>query len=194
VVGTVVETLGGLDVLVNNAGVGLRAPVARLSPDDLHRVLAVNLLGPLHCTQEVLPYFRRQGEGLVINISSLAGVLPVPFLGGYSASKHALVALFRCLRAELRADGVRVMLVHPGSVDTDFRRHALGLPYPERRRSSRVGADRVAEVVARAAEAGREEVFTAWSDRALLTVARVVPRLAERVLLRRYGPDPAEDR
>ncbi|MDQ7793038.1 MAG: SDR family oxidoreductase [bacterium] len=187
---TAALALGGIDVLVNNAGVGLRAGVQDMNPADFTRALAVNLLGPLHCVQAVLPYLRQQGGGLVISISSLAGILPVPFLGGYSASKHAGIALFRCLRAELAGRGVRVMLVYPGSVDTDFRRNALGDGYPDRARASRVSPEQVAEVVARAAEAERQDVFIRRSDRLLVMVARLAPGLADRVLIGRYGKSP----
>lgn len=179
--------MGGVDVLVNNAGVGLRAPVQHLSPAEFTLVLGVNLLGPLHCVQAVLPYLLQQGGGLIINVSSLAGLLPTPFLGGYSASKHALVALSRCLRAELAASGIRVMLVHPASVETDFKQHALGEPYPARPGASRVSADRVAEIVARAAETGRQEVFVRRSERFLVAAARLAPGLADRIILGRYG-------
>ncbi|HSW10504.1 MAG TPA: SDR family NAD(P)-dependent oxidoreductase [Bacillota bacterium] len=179
--------LGGVDVLVNNAGVGLRAPVETLGREDLERTLAVNLLGPLAYIQAVLPHFSRRGGGLIINVSSLAGLMPVPYLGGYCASKHALVVLSRCLRAELREAGIRVMLVHPGAVETDFRHHSLGSPFPSVPRRSRVSAEQVAAAIARAAEEDREEVFVRPLDRLLLATARLLPRTRDRILLRRYG-------
>ncbi len=179
--------LGGVDVLVNNAGVGLRAPVDHVARADLERVLAVNLLGPLAYLQEALPYFRRKGGGLIINVSSLAGLMPVPYLGGYCATKHALVVMSRCLRAELREAGIRVMLVHPGAVDTDFRHHSLGSPFPSVPRRSRVTPEQVAVAITRAGEDGRDEVFVRPLDRVMLGIAQILPGTRERILLRRYG-------
>jgi short-subunit dehydrogenase len=187
VLAAVAEQWGGVDVLVNNAGVGLRAPVETLDRADIQRALAVNLLGPLAYSQAALPHFRRRGGGLIINVSSLAGLMPVPYLGGYCATKHALVAMSRCLRAELRDAGIRVMLVHPGAVDTDFRHHSLGSPLPSVPRRSRVSAEEVASAIARAAEAGRDEVFVRSRDRLLLAAAYLLPRTRDRILLRRYG-------
>jgi len=187
VVAAAAGQLGGVDVLVNNAGVGLRASVDQLARADLERVLAVNLLGPIAYIQAALPHFRRQGSGLIINLSSLAGLMPVPHLGGYCATKHALVVLSRCLRAELREAGIRVMLVHPGAVDTDFRHHSLGSPFPSVPGRSRVSAEQVAVAIARAAEDGRDEVFVRPLDRVLLATARLLPRRRDRILLRRYG-------
>ena len=111
---------GGLDVLVNNAGVGVGAPIADLSEDEWHRIIDTNLTGVYHCCKAAIPRLRRRGGGWIINISSLAS--KNPFVGGaaYCASKAGLNAFSEALMQELRYDNIRVSYVLPGSVATGF--------------------------------------------------------------------------
>ncbi|MET0215477.1 MAG: SDR family oxidoreductase [Vicinamibacterales bacterium] len=111
---------GGIDVLVNNAGVGVGAPVADLSEDEWHRIIDTNLTGVYHCCKAAIPRLRRRGGGWIINISSLAS--KNPFVGGaaYCASKAGLNAFSEALMQELRYDNIRVSYVLPGSVATGF--------------------------------------------------------------------------
>ena len=186
------ERFGRLDVLVNNAGVGLRAPVARMEPADLAHVFEVNVLGALRFIREALPHLVRQGEGLVVNVSSVGGRQSIPFLGGYGATKAALASLSDSLRMELAGTGVRVLTVFPGSVDTGFKRHARGEPYPERRGASRLTAEEVAGRIVRAMVADRrEEYILSRSERLGLLLGRFLPRVVEGKLIERYG-DPGE--
>ena len=112
--------LGGLDVLVNNAGVGVGAPVSDLSEDEWHRIIDTNLTGVYHCCKAVIPLLRRRGGGWIINVSSLAS--KNPFIGGaaYCASKAGLNAFSEALMQELRYDNIRVSYILPGSVATGF--------------------------------------------------------------------------
>jgi NAD(P)-dependent dehydrogenase (short-subunit alcohol dehydrogenase family) len=111
---------GGVDVLINNAGIGVGAPIADLSEDEWHRIIDTNLTGVFHCCKAVIPRLRRRGGGWIINISSLAS--KNPFVGGaaYCASKAALNAFSEALMQELRYDNIRVSYVLPGSVATGF--------------------------------------------------------------------------
>ena len=111
---------GGIDVLVNNAGVGVGAPIADLSEDEWHRIIDTNLTGVYHCCKAAIPRLRRRGGGWIINISSLAS--KNPFAGGaaYCASKAGLNAFSEALMQELRYDNIRVSYVLPGSVATGF--------------------------------------------------------------------------
>ncbi|MGB9634203.1 MAG: SDR family oxidoreductase, partial [Chloroflexaceae bacterium] len=93
---------GRVDILINNAGVGLAGPVVDLSSDDLQQALAVNLFGPLWLMQAVAPLMRAQGRGQIINISTVLAEQPLPYLGGYAAAKAALERLSETLRMELR--------------------------------------------------------------------------------------------
>jgi NAD(P)-dependent dehydrogenase (short-subunit alcohol dehydrogenase family) len=87
---TTAATYGGIDLVVNNAGVGLAAPVAELRRADFERALAVDLFGPLALTQAALPHLRRRGRGQLIFVSSVVGLRALPYLGGYAAAKAAL--------------------------------------------------------------------------------------------------------
>ena len=116
----VVARFGGLDVLVNNAGVGVGAPIADLSHDEWHRIIDTNVTGVFHCCQAAIPHLRARGGGWIVSISSLAS--KNPFIGGaaYCASKAALNAFSEALMQELRFDNIRVSYVLPGSVATGF--------------------------------------------------------------------------
>ncbi len=109
---------GHLDILVNSAGILEPGPVETMDPDALQRMLEVNLLGTLHTMQAVLPSMRKASSGSIVNIASLAGRRGMPPLGGYCATKFAVVGLTEALRVELFGTGVRVSLVMPGVVDT----------------------------------------------------------------------------
>jgi NAD(P)-dependent dehydrogenase (short-subunit alcohol dehydrogenase family) len=111
---------GGLDVLVNSAGVGIGAPVAELSHDEWQRIIGINLSGVFHCCKAAIPYLRQRGGGWIINISSLSST--VPFIGGaaYCASKAGLNAFTEALMQEVRHDNIKVSVVLPGSVATGF--------------------------------------------------------------------------
>ena len=109
---------GQIDILVNSAGIVLPSTVESLKPRDLHRMLEVNLFGTLHTMQAVVPSMRGAKAGNIVIIASLAGRRGLPPLGGYSATKFALVGLAETLRVELHGSGVKVSLVMPGVVDT----------------------------------------------------------------------------
>ncbi|HKV55263.1 MAG TPA: SDR family oxidoreductase [Candidatus Binataceae bacterium] len=117
-IGKVLNEYGHLDILINSAGILERCEVETMDPESLRRMLEVNLFGTLHATQAVLPAMRRARAGNIVTIASLAGRRGIPRLGGYSASKFALVGLTEALRVELFGSGVRVSLVMPGVVDT----------------------------------------------------------------------------
>lgn len=178
-----VKTYHKLDILVNNAGLGLRGMVAGLHPKDLRYVMEVNVFGVLNCVRHAVPHMRERKRGLIINICSVAGQFSVPFLGGYAATKAALLAVTDALRLEVAPDGVKVMSVFPGSTETAFRSSAKGEPYPEKtRRLSRVPPELVAKKIVRAADRPPRDLFITWSDKALATFFRTFPRLGDRIL------------
>jgi uncharacterized protein len=122
VVGRALNELGHIDILVNSAGILQRGAVETMDPQDLQRMLDVNLMGTFHAIQAVLPWMRQARSGYIVNIGSLAGRRGVPRLGGYSASKFALVGLTEALRVELFGTGIHLALVMPGVVDTPMIR------------------------------------------------------------------------
>lgn len=116
---------GGVDLLVNNAGVTHRSAFADTRIEVLRRVMDVNFFGAVHCTQAALPSLRTR-KGQIITISSVAGFSPLIGRTGYAASKHALHGFFDSLRTELEVEGVDVMLVCPSFIDTGIDKAALG--------------------------------------------------------------------
>jgi 3-oxoacyl-[acyl-carrier protein] reductase len=116
----VVARFGQLDVLVNNAGVGVGGTIADMTHDEWNRIIGTNLTGVFHCCKAAIPHLRARGEGWIINVSSLASKNPFPGAGAYCASKTGLNALSEVLMQELRYDNIRVSYVLPGSVATEF--------------------------------------------------------------------------
>ncbi len=115
-----VEHFGGLDILINNAAVGIIVETASMTADQWRETIDTNLSGVFYCTHAAIPHLRQRGGGWIINISSLAS--QHPFAGGaaYSATKAGLNAFGEALMQELRYDGIRVSTVCPGSVRTGF--------------------------------------------------------------------------
>ena len=116
---------GGVDVLVNNAGIGKFANVAAMSLDDWRQVIDTNLSGVFYCCRAAIPVMKAGGSGFIINISSLAGKNPFTGGGAYCASKAGLNAFSEALMQEVRHDNIRVSYVLPGSVSTEFGGHGL---------------------------------------------------------------------
>lgn len=114
--------LGGIDVLVNNAGVGMFASIEQTSLDDWHAMIETNVNGVFYCTRLAIPSMRRRGGGYIFNVSSLAGRNAFPGGGAYCASKHAVNGFSEVLFQEVRDDGIRVTYLMPGSVATEFGR------------------------------------------------------------------------
>src|SRR6184192_42023 len=139
VVGRVIERFGRLDVLVNNAGTGAAGAAEESSVAQDQRVFDINVFGLIRMTKAVLPHMRAQGSGRIINISSVLGFVPQPYMSVYAASKHAVEGYSESLDHEVREHGVRVLLVQPAYTKTGFDTNALQpdapLPvYAERRK------------------------------------------------------------
>jgi 3-oxoacyl-[acyl-carrier protein] reductase len=117
---TVIARFGGIDVLVNCAGVGVGAPVAELPHDEWDRIIGTNLTGVFNCCKAAIPHLQTRGGGWIVNVSSLASINPFPGGAAYCASKAGLNAFSDALMQELRYDNIRVTSILPGSVATGF--------------------------------------------------------------------------
>jgi NADP-dependent 3-hydroxy acid dehydrogenase YdfG len=117
---TLASRARGIDILINNAGVGLFRPVADMSIDEWNRIVETNVTGVFNASRAVLPHLRSRGGGWIISISSLSGTNPFANGAAYCASKAALNAFSEALMQEVRHEGIRVAYVLPGSVDTTF--------------------------------------------------------------------------
>ncbi|MBI5304596.1 MAG: SDR family NAD(P)-dependent oxidoreductase [Chloroflexi bacterium] len=120
-----INHFGQVDILVNNAGVGYFAPLSEVALDKAYQVFDVNFFGPLAAIQKLVPHWSARGDGHVINILTCAGRLPIPFQGVYGASKAAFIVLTDTLRIELARKKIAVTGVYPGTVNTQFEKHAL---------------------------------------------------------------------
>jgi NADP-dependent 3-hydroxy acid dehydrogenase YdfG len=118
------QKAGNIDVLINNAGVGLMAIAEELKLEDLRRLYETNIFGLLRVTQAVLPQMRERKSGRILMLSSVAGILTPPTYGAYSSSKHAVEALSNALRLELYPFNVEVILIEPGYIMTNFQQTA----------------------------------------------------------------------
>jgi 3-oxoacyl-[acyl-carrier protein] reductase len=137
-----VARFGGLDVLVNNAGVGVFANVAEMTPEQWSQVIDTNLTGVFYGCRAAIPHLRARGGGYIVNISSLAGKNAFVGAAAYCASKSGLNAFSEALMQEVRYDNIRVSYVMPGSVSTEFAGTDLG-----RGADWKISSDDVAEVV-----------------------------------------------
>jgi len=154
VVQNIIETYGGVDVLVNNAGFGCYGAVEDVPIADARYQFDVNLFGLARLTQLLLPKMREKGAGRIINISSMGGKIYTPLGAWYHASKHALEGWSDCLRLELAPFGIDVVIVEPGAIKTEFS-DVMAKPMLERSGSGVYA--RMAETMARATERFYEE-------------------------------------
>jgi 3alpha(or 20beta)-hydroxysteroid dehydrogenase len=115
-----IETHDHVDVLVNNAGVFLAAPLQDITLEDFRRVQEVNQVGVFLGMRTISPLMAQRGSGSIINLSSVAGRMGAPYLTAYAASKWAVRGMTKCVAKELAATGVRVNSLHPGQIDTDM--------------------------------------------------------------------------
>ena len=178
-----IQVCGGVDILINNAGVGLAAPVAEMRREDLERAMSVNVYGPLELTQTVLPHMRARGAGQIIFVSSVVGMRALPYLSGYAATKAALDRLVESLRVELRGSGIAVTLVRPGTTRTGFSARRIGGGHEQRRfKGGGIPPERVAEVILAAAQKQPRVAYVKWSDRMQVLFSLLAPRLTDRLL------------
>jgi short-subunit dehydrogenase len=180
-VGRTVTEFGSLDVLVNNAGLGLSGRIAEVHSEDVRHVFEVNVIGPLNCIQTALVHMGEGGR--IINVSSVVGRRAIPKVGAYCASKAALGALSDALRVEMAYRGVSVTSVYPGTTRTSFRENSRRTRDEKRGwRPKGVTPEKVAQRIADAAEKGPRDVYVTIPDRLFVAGVTLFPGLADRAL------------
>jgi NAD(P)-dependent dehydrogenase (short-subunit alcohol dehydrogenase family) len=182
------ERLGAIDVLINNAGIVHRSAFIDTKPEVFRKVMEVNLFGALHCTQACMNDLLDQ-KGLIIAVSSIAGLAPLYGRSGYAASKHAMHGLFESLAAEVVERGVDVLMVCPSFVATDLEASTLGGDGDRvARPRSKVGelgspAD-VAAAVVKAARTGRRRLVLTPVGKTSALLSRLAPGIYQKLMIR----------
>jgi short-subunit dehydrogenase len=172
-----------VDVWVNNAGVGIRDSVADVEASTLRELFETNFFGTINCIQAAASAMRKSkvGRGDIINISSVAGHIPVPFMALYSASKFAVNALGKGARLELKRDNINVLTVCPGYVSTEFGAHVVanrqGTVRPPSVRG--ISAERVARAVYRGYRKRKREVVVPWTMIPVIKLYQLLPGVVE---------------
>jgi len=187
-IAAIVDRFGGIDVLINNAGITHRSAFAATDASVFHRVMAVNFFGALYCTQAALPSLRAR-RGLIIAVSSIAGFAPLYGRTGYAASKHAIEGLFASLRTELRGTGVDVMIVCPGFTATGIGAAALDgdgrvTLHPQSTVGRVATPESVADAVFTAAGRSRRRLVLTAAGKATFVLTRILPTAYERLMTR----------
>ncbi|MCX8059185.1 MAG: SDR family oxidoreductase [Spirochaetes bacterium] len=116
---------GKIDVLVNNAGLMLGGPIESASPEEIELIFKTNILGQINLIKEILPYMRKEGKGLIINIGSIGSIFGLPFQGLYSSTKFALYGLTQALSLEVENFGIKVTIINPGDTKTNVIKNRM---------------------------------------------------------------------
>jgi short-subunit dehydrogenase len=182
------ERWGRIDLLINNAAVGLYAPPSTVDVELTKRLFDVNVFGALAMAQQVVPIMLRQGSGTIVNIGSVGGLVSLPWAVVYCASKFALHAIDDSLYRELRPQGIRVIKVCPGIIATRFRENVLAGVAPGRVAAIDrvVTPDAVAAAIVRAIERGRRTVYVPRIGRIFTAMGILAPWLMDWYLARQW--------
>ena len=182
---------GGIDVVVNNAGVAQMGGIAETTPEDWQWAVDINLLGVVRGCRVFTPLLRAQGGGQLVNIASMAGLVHMPHAGAYNATKAAVVALSETLQLELEADGIRTSVVCPAFFRTDLARN-MRAARPELEgmtkrlvERARIGADEIAERIFDGIERADPHILTHPEARRFWRLKRLLPHSMYLALMRR---------
>lgn len=182
VVEEAMRRFGRIDVLINNAGVGLYAASDRAELRLVRQMFEVNFFAPLDLAQRAIPVMRSQGAGTIVNIGSIAGRVTLPWLTLYSAAKFALCSFTEGLRMEFAHEGIHTMLVLPGYIDTGFQDNLLGGTPPASLRGSKrftVTVEDCARQVVRGIETNAHSLVAPRSGKLLMWLAKLMPGAIE---------------
>jgi dehydrogenase/reductase SDR family member 7B len=193
-VAAAISAFGSVDVLVNNAGISMRAMLMEADVSVIEQVMAINFTGTLYCTKAALPALL-QSKGVIIGVSSIAGYVGLPGRTGYSASKHAMHGFLDAMRVELLKTGVHVLVACPGFTSSNIRNTALGAdgkaqkenPLDEQRL---MPAEQVADIIYQAALRRRRTVTMTTQGRLLVFLHKWLPGMADKMIWKHYAKEP----
>ena len=169
---------GGADVVINNAGLTVRATIEDVTYEDFELVIGVNMWGVIYGCKAFLPLLRARGAGHIVNISSINAMVPFSQNGPYNISKYAVLGLSETLMQELQGEPIRVTCVHPGGIRTNIVRNARGHSASDAAmfdKIARTSADAAAATIVSGVEKNREQVCIGLDAKALAMAKRLVP-------------------
>lgn len=178
---------GGLDLLVNNAGLGHYAEFADQDPEAVRRIIEVNLIALIDLSQRAVRHMKARGSGQILQISSILGFVGLPYSSVYVASKHAVNGLVKSMRYELRGTGVRVWAACPGRTESEFAAVALGEPWRTDRVHPGQSTAKVVRAILRGLDLRRAFLLPSAAAWATVTLAHWLPGLFE-WLMTRWAP------
>jgi short-subunit dehydrogenase len=180
---------GRIDVLVNNAGVGMYVPAFQADMAQVRAMYELNVFAALELVQLVVPHMRAAGGGMIVNVSSIAGKVPLPWFTNYTATKFALCATTDTLRIELKPFHIRCLTVCPGYVKTGFQDHSLAGRPPDRlwaMKKFAISAEQCAEALVRGVEREKRTVTAPALGALLQPFYILAPGIGDRILERIY--------
>ncbi|NLE00669.1 MAG: SDR family NAD(P)-dependent oxidoreductase [Fibrobacter sp.] len=178
-----IQHFGRIDILINNAGIGYSSTVEHINQNDISKLLSVNLFGPLYTMQQVIPVMRKQGGGLIINISSMISRIATSGSGGYRASKMALEAISDAARLELKKDNIRVITAYPGLTSTNFFNNSIGCNSTQNRTTGGQQPQKVAKKIVNAIKKEPRSIFMGPAALLRGSIAQLFPSIAEKLTI-----------
>lgn len=189
-----IEYYGRIDILINNAGISMRALFENVKMDVLRKVMDVNFWGTVYCTKYALPYIQ-QSKGTIVGISSIAGFHGLPGRTAYSASKSAMMGFLESVRIENMKKGVQVLILAAGFTSSNIRKNALDAngnpqhetPRPEEKLTS---PDRVARNVVRAIKKNKRNRIMTLEGQLMVFMQRIIPKLVDSTIYKKFKREP----
>lgn len=189
-----VEKFGKIDILINNAGISMRAVFESVELEVIKKVMNVNFWGTVYCTKYALPYIIRE-KGSLVGISSVAGITGLPGRSGYSASKFAMNGFLQCVRIENLKKGIHVLVAYPGFTATNIRINSLtsnGLPQGEspRKEEKMMTAEEVAYHIYRAIDKRKKYLVLTTEGRVMSILNKIIPGRMDSLIYKNMAKEP----
>jgi len=189
-----VNRYGNIDVLINNAGISMRASFEELDLSVIKELMDTNFYGTVYCTKFALPHILRR-KGIIIGISSISGLVPLPGRTGYAASKHAMDGFLNTLRLENLKKGLQVLIVHPGFTSSNIRKTALNKDGEAQKETPRDEADmmsseKVAQILSQATYNRKKDLTLTREGKLVVWLHKNFPRITDRIILNEMQREP----
>ncbi len=190
----IIKRFGKIDILINNAGISMRALFNELDISVFEKVLDTNFIGAVYCTKYALPYILKQ-KGSLVAISSISGLTPLPARSAYVASKYAMDGFFQTIRLENKANGLHVLIVHTGFTSSNIRNFALNEHGESQKESPRLenkmmSANRVAQVIVKATIKRKRELILTTQGKLFVEMYKFSPILTDKLIYRAMVKEP----